>query len=1146
MSKAVPAIPREAAARQLLASDPKRSAWVSAIAGSGKTHVLTDRVIRLLLRGTPPSRILCLTFTRAASANMTTRIFERLATFARLDDAALDEVLTRLGADRSPQGRAQARRLFAQALETPGGLKIETIHAFCTRILGQFPFEAGVPAHFTVLDDLAKADLYRRHRLALLTQATLDDTSALGRALSLVLTTSADDTIKDTLDIALNDPEAVEPWRDPVQAETARLSLCRALGCQPDDTGERLDEMILADSLISKTQLAAIVTWLQQGTKTDKDRADALAASRRVAPEDGRALHLSVFLTKEETGRADVVTKKHGATRPELKALLDDERERLVMLVDRRRAFDAVARTQALFTLAAEMMRRIDVEKAAGGLLDYRDLVGRVRDMLLRGDAAWVLYKLDLGIDHILVDEAQDTSAEQWDIVAALVAEFAAGAGAREPTQRTLFAVGDDKQSIYSFQGADPALFAERRRHFERALTAAGEVFETVRFEYSFRSSPDVLGAVDAVFEQPAAHAGLSADKVPTVHRAVRASLPGLVDIWPTTTGDPAAPANPWDAPVDMPQPGDARTRLARRIAREVRRLVDHEALLRDGASQPVRPGDVLILVRQRGPLFQSIIRALKREGVPVAGADRLKLTEHIAVMDLMALADALLLPDDDLSLATVLRSPLALALGGEPDVFALATGRTGSLLAALGDAARTDAMVGAILRKLEAWRDAARSLPPAAFFGRVLGADGGRRAFMDRLGHEASEAIDEFLTLAQADAQAHPPSLQGFIARLRNGATEIKRDPDLGGDEVRVMTVHGAKGLEAPVVILADTTSKPEGPRDGALIPLTLRPGHTLAVWGAGKKHDCTALSAARQTLRMRAAEEHKRLLYVALTRAEDRLIIAGAESTQGRPPECWYDLVHAALAPRAETLPDPLGQPDGKETILRFRSSGLALPVRPAPLASSETVSMAPDWLDQPAPPARPARLVRPSDPELFEGPRAARPVPTPDAARRGAVVHGLLERVPGIAVAERAAALAQALPRFGLPADDPLAADVLRLVEDPRLAPLFGPGSRAEVSISGRLTAANGTPILVSGQVDRLVVTPAEVMIVDFKSGVPVSPVPATYAGQLALYRAVLMKIYPDRPVRCAVVWTVSATLVEIAPDALDAALARVTLA
>jgi ATP-dependent helicase/nuclease subunit A len=1122
-------IPPAVTALQIEASDPHHSAFVAANAGSGKTHVLAQRVIRLLLSGVDPARILCITFTKAAAANMANRVFDELRKWTRLDDADLDKAMQAAGvALPSAALRRRARQLFALALETPGGLKVQTIHAFCTQLLHLFPFEANVAARFEVLDEPTEAQLLEQLSLGVMMQAAAEPDSSLGQALAAAVLAAADVTFRELVRETIRKRDALVPWVETAGGvPQAMRELSQALGIQPDETMREIDAMFFNDSVISASEWPTIAAALNQGSTTDKDQGARFAALDKLSGTDRLEVYFDIFCTaKQEKKRARLATRTIQVNEPELCARLYREQDRVWALIQHRRTIETRDRSVALFTIAHAVIERFRAEKNRRGLLDYQDLIDKTLELLNNVSAAWVHYKLDRGIHHLLIDEAQDTSPKQWAIVKALTGEFFTGLGAHD-RPRTVFAVGDEKQSIFSFQGAVPTEFANNRDHFARAHRDAEMKFVFTEFKHSFRSGPNVLEAVDAVFKPEAARAGLTAGGDAPVHEALPSALPGLVEIWELEKSDEVEAKKGWAAPLDKQTITSGTVRLARRIAASVAVWRAQGRLARD----------VLILVRRRGALFEAIIRALKNRGIPVAGADRLMLTEHIAVMDLLTLADALLLPEDDLALATVLKSPLFSL--DDNDLFGLAWKRKGSLLAALR-AQRPD-----VAQELERIGHAARGETPFTFYAGLLGARGLRRKILIRLGHEAADALDEFLNLALDYERRETPSLQGFVAWLRNAQAEVKRDMELARDEVRVMTVHGAKGLEAPIVMLADTTTPAEGWHPPRLLPLPVEdatPGPI--VWATSKIKDTGPMAAAREAVLDGARDEYRRLLYVAMTRAIDHLVVCGIDTVRKAPAGCWYELARGALEPLCVKEKADYGDAE----VLRYRKT----PDRAASGEQGEldlipTVAL-PSWLTRIADTTieRPT-TIKPSG--FVDDPVAAEPVARNQARERaiarGLAIHRLMQSLPDVPADRRADAAAPFLARqkkFDESESRSIVQQVQAVLADPRFAALFGPNSSAEVSITGRL---NGRP--VAGQVDRLVVTADEVLIADYKSN---RPPPknlgealekyGSYVKQLALYRDVLTRLYPGRPVRAALLWTETPELMEIPAKALDEAL------
>jgi len=1138
--RAPESIPPDVRERQHAAANPETSAWVAANAGSGKTHVLTRRVINLLLNGVEPEKILCITFTKAAAANMAKRVFDTLAEWTTFDDAKLDEVI-REGSAAAPDlaRRRLARRLFARALETPGGLKVHTIHAFCTQLLHQFPFEANVAARFAVLDETEQSQLLERLTLGVLLDGAGHPGSALARALDTAMTAAADQTFRDVVREAIGKRDNIERWVNAAGGVGPALAgLAKTLGVDPAETIDHIEAQYFAGQFISPADWPAIAEKLAAGGKSDGEQAARFASLAALNGAERVEAYLDIFCTTVGAGRTprkSVVSKSVGDAKLAERFLA--EQQRVCALLERRRAAACRDRSAALLTVAYEVLSRYADEKERRGLLDYDDLIDKTLALLANVEAAWVHYKLDLGIDHVLIDEAQDTSHKQWEIVRRLTAEFTAGAGARGAA-RTLFAVGDEKQSIYSFQDAAPKEFAAMLRYFKSAHDKSNKPFVACKFEHSFRSGAAILSAVDEVFKRKDIALSVTSDLdgFPP-HIALPDALPSVVEVWEPFKPDERKEIEGWDAPFDAVSETSPRVKLSRRIARRVRQLVD------DGGA---RCGDVLILVRQRGELFEAIIRALKNQELAVAGADRLMLTEHIAVMDLIALAEALLLPQDDLALATVLRSPL---FGfSDDDLFAVAyeRGRT-SLRMALVRKAPERRIFAEAAARLDQLAEMAQRDMPFTFYARLLGEGGARRRFLSRLGPEANDALDEFLNLALDYERRETPSLQGFLSWLRDARAEVKRDMEIRRDEVRVMTVHGAKGLEAPIVVLADTMTPPAGPRPPRLLQLS---GGAM-VWAGRKADDVPDAAAARAAVNTEAEHEYRRLLYVAMTRAAERLIICGADGIKRRPQDCWYDLVRDALDPFL------VADGEGEEKVLLYRKglpAGVAVPAVVAELKGEPREL--PAWLRQAARTDEP-RIAPIAPSAAFEhdigsfggitGTAEARE----RALRRGRIVHRLMQSLPDIPVAARKPAIERYLQSAAadLPSEerDQITQQVLAVLNDLVFAPVFAPGSRAEVSIVGRLACSGSAPIAISGQVDRMAVTPNSVFITDYKTD-RIAPrsaadAPKAYIGQLALYGAVLSRIYPEKTIRAALIFTGGPALVEVSGPAMAAALAEI---
>lgn len=1105
---------------QQAAANPEISVWVRANAGTGKTRVLTDRVLRLLLGGTAPSRILCLTFTKAAAAEMAKRIYDELGDWARMGDGELAEALLHLRETPAVASDLdEARRLFASALDVPGGLKIQTIHGFCESLLARFPVEAGVAPHFTVMDERTAAELLQDAREAVFIEAGKAKDSDLAQALEGVTGHVSESNFAGVLDALVHERSklnrALHRHGGPeglVRAVRERLSL------KSDEDEAMILEKASKDRAFDRKALNKAACALAEGSVRDRARAEKIQAWL-VAPKTRAAgfdAYLEAFFTG--AGAGDRFQKlAHGESLkrcPEAAGILEAEATRLEAVRERRQAAIVAEATAALLRLGDALLKAYETLKNKAALLDYDDLILEARRLLEReGIAPWVLFKLDGGIDHILVDEAQDTNPDQWQVIAKLASEFFTGEGARE-VLRTVFAVGDVKQSIFSFQRADPAAFGAMRAHFASRVQAAAEKWRDVPLEFSFRSAPAILKAVDRTFAETAARDGLAGSGEKIEHGAARTNQAGLVEIWPTEAPGEPVEVKPWTLPLKQGHADAPERRLAIRIARQIRKWLDEGERLQS-RDRAIRPGDVLVLVRRRGRFFEELVRTLKLHDVPVAGTDRMVLTDQLVVRDLIAFGRFVLLPEDDLTLATVLKSPL---IGLDEEVlFELAYGRPGFLWEALSARSSEREDFSAAFDLLSHWLARADYVPPFEFYASLLSPGGGRERLIARLGREVNDPIDEFLNLALDYEKIHAPSMEGFLHWIEAGGTEVKRDLEQGRDEVRVMTVHGAKGLQAPIVFLPDTCQVPKEDAD----LLWLGDKEEIALWPPRRVHEESVTRTAREAQRRLRDQEYRRLLYVALTRAEDRLYVAGWEP---RHKGCWYDHVRQGLEGIAKSVTLDMGG-EG----LRFEEAQKAPPDQVSPLSPLVSEENAlPAWARAPAPPEPlTSRMLRPSKLEAGE-PAVRSPAGQDSGARfhRGRIVHRLLQFLPELAPAERPNAARRYLSekRHALKKDDQqmMANEVLAILEEGAFAPLFGPGSRAEVPIIGEI---NGQAI--AGQVDRLLVTEETVLVVDYKTQFepPATPeeTPEIYLRQMAAYMSLLSKIFPERETQAALLWT-----------------------
>ncbi|WP_299501478.1 double-strand break repair helicase AddA [uncultured Roseobacter sp.] len=1113
----------DATEAQVRAARPDASTWLAANAGSGKTRVLTDRVARLLLGGAQPQQrvqpqhILCLTYTKAAASEMQNRLFKRLGAWAMLEDAALHASLRTLGVEGQigPERLRDARTLFARAIETPGGLKIQTIHSFCASLLRRFPLEAQVSPQFTEIEDRA-ADLLR---------AEIVDLMADGPEAALVDGIARHYTGEDFSKLT----RAIIGHRE---ALARPLTWPKILGLfdQPAD----LSEEAISSSVFLGGEaelIADILPAMREKGGNDAKAAEKLAQISTLT-YDVLAKLESVFLTGASAKSPFSAKLGSFPTKP-TQGLLGDRMPVLNAFMERveaarepRLALAAARKTKALHDFAARFIARYEEQKLLRGWLDFDDLIFKARDLLNDpAVAAWVLFRIDGGIDHILVDEAQDTSPAQWDVIRKLAAEFSSGEGARKDVARTLFVVGDKKQSIYSFQGADPREFDRMEAEFKSKLEAAEHEFQSLTLAYSFRSSNAILNVVDAAFDHQT-EAGFSDD---AKHIPFKGEMPGRVDIWPVIERQPVGDDRLWYDPLDRRGEHHHTVLLARQIASQIKQMIDSKQTIpvdvpgRDNqAKRPVTPGDFLILVQRRSELFAEIIRACKMHDLPIAGADRLKVGGELAVRDLAALLSFLAVAEDSLSLATALRSPL---FGwSEQELFSLAQGRSEEhLWQTLRNRVDDYPETLAVLNDLRANVDFLR---PYDLIERILTRHQGRRRLLSRLGTEAEDGINALLSQALSYERNAVPSLTGFLVWMETDDLEIKRQIDSASDQIRVMTVHGAKGLEAPIVILPDTGKRDVQIKDD-IIKLG---GH--AVWKTNAAEMPRAMSESVDVLKTSQIEERLRLLYVALTRAEKWLIIAAAGELS-RKNDSWYQIVDAALDHMSAT--EVTFQ--GLEIKRHAHADWDGLPDAQTPKITAPRATLDP-LFERPAP-EHPV-LVEILSPSDLGGAKALAGEQGQDeetAKSYGNMVHLYLEHLARVDKSDWSA-VADNLSTGNMMESQTLA-EAQTVLETPALRDLFAQSTLAEVPVS----AAFGTA-RIHGVIDRLIITGDRVLAVDFKTNriVPktAETCPSGLLRQMGAYAHTLAQIFPDKRIETAILWTRSCTLMHLPHEIVTGAL------
>jgi ATP-dependent helicase/nuclease subunit A len=1126
------------------ASDPATSVWVSANAGSGKTKVLTDRVLRLLLQGAHPSKILCLTYTNAATAEMKNRIYKQLSDWVAYDDTRLKESLLDLtGNAPDPEVMNLARALFATVIESPEGVRIQTIHALCQSLLRRFPVESGVPPHFRVLDEEASKALIDEARRQMLTSGLSDQTD-LAKTLQRFAHKMNEFTFSEMLKQIVKSRRKLQMILQPEKGIERTIQIMReaVLEKYALDRELTLDTWIDEIAHYAPDNLNTIkdsISALQEGLKTDIKIAHALLDWWGVAADERKGridAYSHIFLTDEMEPRKSLITGAFKKKFPALEDALRAEQQRLYHQMQILKSLGVIDYTQQVMVIADAILGSYQAIKERTSSLDFEDQILLTMQLLYREKIApWILYKLDGGLDHILIDEAQDTSPVQWKLIAKLVEEFFSGEGASK-RDRTVFVVGDEKQSIFSFQGAEPRAFEETQSWFNRKLKAAEKPYIRVPLSVSYRSTESVLKAVDAVFSNPSIRKGVAMMENTVTHEAFRTGEAGRVECWDLIEADDVEERTAWkvqDLASNMLRP---ETKLARQIAETIRSWLDEGRIL-ETKNRKVKPGDIMILVRSRSRIVNQLLRALRREDIPVAGSDRLIITDDIAVMDMMALFRFLLLPQDDMSLAIVLKSPL-IGLSDE-QLFELAYDRGSQ---SLWERVREYQNKSNDFLQAFAWLSLALSktdrTPPFELISLVLESWNGKKRFIGRLGEEVQDPLDELLALALRFERENAPSLQAFLHWMESRDTLVKRDMEQGKDEVSILTVHGAKGLQAPIVFLPDTTRA----QRNDLMPLLWNENEDWFVWAPSKDEEDTTCYNLRNQQKVKQEEENRRLMYVAMTRAEDELYVCGY-SSKHMPEQCWYNLIKSGLSQVA--VPSEKSVRDKKWNMLLFENP------QTKKLKNMETVHIPiketqplPEYFSK-EPPPEPI-LPKPLSPSQLGGNESNLLSPSQDAQRilRGTLIHKLLQYVPDIAPVNREAKIAAYLEMHSPDTElrSTILKEILSLLEHRIMQPFLTPGGICEAPISGIVKHQDGTPVVVSGQIDRLVVGDKDVWVLDYKTGrkVPksIADIPDAYIVQMQLYRDLLRQIYPNKAVRSALLWTAGPSLFELDDRVMDA--------
>lgn len=1141
---------------QAKASAPHNNIYLTASAGTGKTHVLIARLIRLMLAGAAPESLLCLTFTKAAAAQMKTRLFKELAQWTNFDPEALrhrlkEQYNTEITDD---EHLSRVHALFAQALDLSDRLRIQTFHSFCQSLLGRFPLEAGLLPGFEAIEEGESQRLLAEARDITLRRSL--ETPALEKAMALIARKTTEHSFKELMDTLRMQAGTLSHGLRYYQGSADRYcdAMEQFLGVQ-GETVESLAVQAFNAWPLGPADTVSLIHSLKDGTKTDETMANILAKVfifSAAEPHSGPAVPaISVpdisaperfslisgwFLTAAETPRKNLITKgclKKYAHLEDMIKPLTDWHEKAYDRIQHRHLAD---QSSAIIRIGVELLTAYETEKRRLSLVDFQDMVDRSVSVIAgQRMTPWVLFKMDGEISHILIDEAQDTNPDQWRVVVSLAEEFYAGEGVSNEN-RTIFAVGDEKQSIFSFQGADPEQFLKARQELSIRARAAGKAADTITMDLSFRSTRGVLDVIDRLFtEFPAAAHGVVFDSKTLAHQTARVGDGGKTTLWPLFTDrleGEDTDEKPWVPPLTQSSKISAEQEAAVKVALNIsERLKSGEILPAKG--RPIHAGDFLVLVRRRKLFTETLTRYLQFLGVPVAGRDRMKLTEEQPVMDLLALAGAALTPDDDVTLATVLKGPF---IGlSEDGLFRLAHNREKKSLYQQASQHGDDPEIKQALQRFIVLTGNADQVNVYDFFAAILEQHKGRAFLVARLGEEIHEPVNALLEAAMAFDRMEAGGLYAFLALVNRSGSDVKRELDQEQKQVRIMTVHSAKGLQAPIVYLADTTTTPHMTNDNRLVTWFPPAGPSgienstvpFLLWTDTLK-DLSFVTALKQDKKESAFKEYNRLLYVAMTRAEDQLIVVGWKGERENPEGCWYNLIKDTfdcLVPETEAMLD-------KQIPVVYECPQERTPSDMTDNMLGEMSIASPGWLFMPPPQeTMPPNPLRPSDiSETF----TASPLDLIGESSaqksgggyriRGQIIHKILEWLPDCLPSEREKFLQTYLEQeFGAGAETEALTDkIIQLFALPETSMILSSAGRSEVPLTGLIGQ-----IPISGRIDRLLVSDKEIVFADFKTGFrrpgKAENIPADTYRQMALYSGILRQIYPNRHIKALLIYT-----------------------
>lgn len=1045
---------------QIQASDPKFSTWVSASAGTGKTKILTDRVLRLLLQNAEFSKILCLTFTNAAAGEMKERIASSLSDWANTTPLELKEKLrSTLGRNCTKKELEQAQSLYGKYLNSDEKINVQTIHSFCQKLLKKFPLEAGISPSFAIIDEIKSYQILKQIKNELLSKNALLP-------------------INDYLNSNFHEVIIDEIISEIVQNKIKFFNSNYKYECIKSESQEIIESMSSFSSLEWKN--IASISLIQ----------DIVGLNQ--TPEQIKKF----FLTDSGQKRKKIVPQKIIKTGSNLYSDLETIQDQVFILDQKEKTKQLELHSKLLSMLGSAILAEYEKYKSKKGLLDYDDLIIYSSKLLKASDAKeWVLYKLDGGIDHLLVDEAQDTSFNQWQIIEALIEEFYSGDSKEIKQERTVFVVGDEKQSIFSFQGADVSSFARMNSALKNRMQYGGKHFIDLQLEISYRSAKEILDGVHIVFDNICRKMpGLFNENIKQLS-AHRNKHSGSIEIWPLCSSEETS--NDFWPISTIAETKTSQIILAETISSFIKEQLLSKRIL-PATGKEIAPNDFMILFRTRDELTNEVIHALKKDNIEVTGLDRISLCDNLAVMDLISVAKFVLNPCDDLNLCSLLKSPI---FGlSEKEIYEISINRQEN---SVWKILQSNNKYSSLNKKLQNFIDLYQVSHIGNFFQYIVDVLDYRRLLNSSCEPDSNDAIDELLYTCNNFYKQNNSSIQHFIFWIEEHDTSIKRNSADAG-KVKIMTLHASKGLQSPFVILCDTTSVPT--------QTNRFQWHNENTLLSAKNSSSTPeyFKDIKKQEQSKAYAEYLRLLYVGMTRAEDHLIICGHQGKKTIPENCWYELIRSSLSEKSilndngnlifgnmqQDICVTLSEKDQQNKI-EFFSNKL----------SQETIKIKPKYISSHT---------------------HTSPLTKKDPMSYGLIFHKILEDslvVPNLNIMKTH----PLIQTINVESKERMLKSIDKIINNQKFCNLIKEDFCTEIAIG---TEDSGLTKI--GRIDLMIIKNSEAIIIDYKSDINPpkdnKQIPKSYQKQLDFYKNTVQKIYPKKNIITMILWLENGELME----------------